>query len=352
MSALKQFRERLGKAWMIYGKRPLQLAHIHRTIEHLHGPLVVPYEADELIALCLLRDGELYVNSFVQHYTRLGVKHIFFMDNGSTDQTVALARQYPNVTILRSTLPFRQYKMALRHYLIRQFAQSGRWALYVDADEFFDYPFSDRVGLAAWLGYLRQRGYTTVLAQMLDMFPDAPLNAIASQIDDDLPALHRFYDLSGLVKADYYFPNNALSSPELKVYHGGVRRDRLSVEDLGVLLSKHPLFFLDGRTKPLYAHEHSLRDGVVADVTAVLYHYKFLQNFSQRAHRAVAEQSYNNQSEEYKEYLRALEQAPDLNLRQSTACELHSTDDLVENQFLYASPAFMEWAARSDGMGN
>ena len=346
MTAWGQIHERLGKMWLVYGKRPWQLAQIRRAVEHLHGPLEVPYAADELVVLCLLRDGELYLNTFVQHYTRLGVRHIFFMDNGSTDQTIALARQYPNVTILRCTLPFRHYKMALRHYLIRQFARPERWALYVDVDELFDYPFSDRVALTDWLAYLRQRGYTAVLAHMLDMFPDAPLNAISSQINDYLPDQHRYYDIADLIRVDYYFPRNKLPSPDLKLYHGGVRQARFAAGDLGVLLSKHPLFFLDGRLKPLYVSEHSLRNGVVAEVTAVLYHYKFLANFAAQTARAVREKNYYNQSEEYQKYRQTIEAHPDINLRRETSRLLTGTNDLLENQFLYASAPYRAWASR------
>jgi hypothetical protein len=36
----------------------------------------------------LVRDGRPYVRSFVAHYSSMGVKHLIFLDNGSTDGTV------------------------------------------------------------------------------------------------------------------------------------------------------------------------------------------------------------------------------------------------------------------------
>jgi Glycosyl transferase family 2 len=36
----------------------------------------------------LVRDGRPYVRSFVEHYSSMGVKHLIFLDNGSTDGTV------------------------------------------------------------------------------------------------------------------------------------------------------------------------------------------------------------------------------------------------------------------------
>src|SRR5215208_8387667 len=40
---------------------PVQV--IHLSVEHLHGPEEVSYEADELVVVCLVRDGRPYVNS-------------------------------------------------------------------------------------------------------------------------------------------------------------------------------------------------------------------------------------------------------------------------------------------------
>ena len=62
---------------------------LRSSIEHLHGPEEVDYEPDELVVVCNVRDGRPYVKSFVEHYRSLGAKHLFFLDNNSTDATVA-----------------------------------------------------------------------------------------------------------------------------------------------------------------------------------------------------------------------------------------------------------------------
>ena len=48
------------------------------SIEYLHGPEEVPYGEDELVVVCLVRDGRQYVKTFVEHYRSLGAKHLFF----------------------------------------------------------------------------------------------------------------------------------------------------------------------------------------------------------------------------------------------------------------------------------
>ena len=109
---------------------------VHLSVEHLHGPEDVPYGEDELIVVCLVRDGRQYVKSFVEHYLSLGAKHIFCLDNGSTDGTVEALKNYDdNVTVLRSTLPFKRYRWPFKQYLIGRFGEKDRWVLYADIDE-------------------------------------------------------------------------------------------------------------------------------------------------------------------------------------------------------------------------
>lgn len=80
---------------------------LHNIVEHLHGPTEVPYGGEELVVVCLVRDGRPYVRSFVEHYRSLGAKHIFFLDNGSTDGTVEALQEYEGVTVLRTQLPYK-----------------------------------------------------------------------------------------------------------------------------------------------------------------------------------------------------------------------------------------------------
>src|SRR5215210_8991895 len=132
---------------------------LHFNVEHLHGPEEIEYGMEELLVVCLVRDGRPYVRSFVEHYTSMGVKHLVFLDNGSTDGTVEALKQYDNVTVLRTTLPYKGYEYAIKQYLIERYGRE-RWCLCADIDELFDYPYSDVVNLSSFLSYLNSNSYT------------------------------------------------------------------------------------------------------------------------------------------------------------------------------------------------
>src|SRR5215212_8233885 len=69
---------------------------IHDSIEHLHGPDRVDVRDDELIVLTQVRDSRPYLKAFVDHYSSMGVKHMIFLDNGSTDGTVEALKEHDN----------------------------------------------------------------------------------------------------------------------------------------------------------------------------------------------------------------------------------------------------------------
>src|ERR1043166_2620004 len=157
--ARRKARERFGEPRVLVRRVP-------RSICHVQGPTEISYALDELMVLCVVRNGELYVRSFLDHYAALEVRHIVFLDNGSTDRTVDLLREH-DVTVLSSNAPYQRYETPFRHHLVNRFAR-GRWSLTVDVDELFDYPFSDRLPLRDFLRYLNHECYTAVLERVVE----------------------------------------------------------------------------------------------------------------------------------------------------------------------------------------
>jgi glycosyl transferase family 2 len=314
-------------------------------VDHLHGPEEISYAEDELVVVSLVRDGRPWVKPFVEHYFSLGVKHLVFLDNGSTDGTVEALKSYENVTVLRSEASFKEHEDPMKRYLIERFGR-GRWSLCVDIDELFDYPYSDVIGLDSFLGYLTRNSYTAVVAQMLDMFPETFLSGRGGNLDEPLKEVHRFYDISDLkvkgIKGHRRCPpDNTYVSDDIEFFKAGIR---WTVFGVNTPLTKHPLVFLDGKVRPIDPGTHWVGNARVADLTCVLFHYKFLgEYFHKQTIRAVREEQYVNNSAPYKKYLHALERAPDLQLKLETSREISSVNDLLENRFLVASEDYVGW---------
>jgi hypothetical protein len=311
-------------------------------MKHLHGPEEISLREDELVVVCLVRDGRPWLESFMEHYASLGARHIVFLDNGSKDDTVAVAAGYDNVTILRSTLPFNRYELLFRQYLIQRFSQ-GRWSLCVDIDELFDYPYSDIIGLRSLLGYLNGKSYTAVTAQMLDMFPKGPLAGQVSGPEESFRERHNRYDLSGLKRKDitrHSGRNNVFDSTDIECLAGGIRE---RVFDVMPRLTKFPLVFWDGEIRPVEGSPHHIDNARIADFSCVLLHYKYVGRFHEMAAQAVREENHWNDSAQYKQYLKVLDENPGLTLTQDTSNEIGGVDDLLEERFLVVSGDYVDW---------
>lgn len=333
---------------------------LHDTIEHLHGPLDVPYGKDELAVVCLVRDGRPYVRSFIEHYRSLGAKHIFFLDNGSTDGTVEALREYEGVTVLRTELPYKlegaprqddpigngwTRECLFKQYLFSRFGSRDRWCLCADIDELFDYPYSDVLGLDSFLSYLEEHSYTAVAAQMIDMFPEEPLSGEEFGADEPLKERHRFCDLSNLTRRPMQNTealtsrNSAVASGEVEGFGNGIRN---SVFGTTPHLTKFPLVFDDGKTKPMDRSAHRVGNASIADITCALFHYKFVDaHLHKQVAQAVKEEHRLMNSAKYKVYQQVLDDNPSLQLKRGSAIEVNSVNDLLDNATLVVSDEYV-----------
>jgi hypothetical protein len=324
------------------GSRSSRTEELESQIRHVHGPEEVLYEPHELIVVCLVRNGRPYVRTFVEHHFSLGVKHIVFLDNSSVDGTLQTLCSYEeNVTVLQTELPYKEYKFFMKRYLVTRFGR-GRWSLCADIDELFDYPYSGVIGLSTFLGYLSERSYTAVVAQMLDMFPEESVLHDARREDEPLKELHRFYDISNVTIQDYYpisGTSNTVASEEIEVYRDGIQKTLFGHH---ALLTKHPLMFIDEELVPIDNSSHWVGGARIADVSCVLFHYKFIGDFYERALLAVREENYARNSAKHKKYLEVLEQQNlELRIKKETAREIKDVNELVDNGFLVVSGEYM-----------
>ena len=325
-----------------------QAREVEDEVEHLHGPERVRYGRDELVVLILVRNGGAHVASSVEHYRALGARHLVFLDNGSTDGTVETLKGYEDVTVLRTGLPYKQYNIAFKRYLIERFGRD-RWTLSVDVDELFDYPFSDVVRIKALLGYLNENAYTAVVSHMLDMFPGRPLREYGPPAEEaGLKDSYRFYDISDVRTRPYSEVGeigNVLGNEEIELLWGGVHR---RVFGGSPLLTKHPLVFLDDRLKPMDLSDHWAGNARVADFTGLLLHYKLIDGIHAQVRREVDERRDLNLGGKYDRYSGVLREAPGLLIKNASSRELGSVNDLVGTNLVTVSRRYMKLVDKLD----
>jgi hypothetical protein len=336
----------LKKALPLKMRRWLREILVRLQVHHVSGSRRVDLADDEAAVTCVVKNGEVYLRSFIAHYLDMGFRHIFLLDNGSSDKTLAIAKECANVTVYRSDAPIGAYQTVLKKVLATVAVPDG-WCLDVDIDEFFDYPFSNRLTLRGFLSYLNSRGFSAVLGQMLDMFSDAPFAAQKERIvRGDFTQVCRYYDLSEVTKEQYleaelvrsFAPENRLAGADAALYFGGVRR---RVFGINCLLTKHPLFHT-GRGVDLFTHVHFANRARLADVSAILLHYKFVSDASRMALENM--RAFPSNSGNYERMREVLESNPAIRFTSEASMQFGRVEDLCADGFVVCSPEYRRYA--------
>jgi glycosyltransferase involved in cell wall biosynthesis len=316
---------------------------IQQNSKRLFGPEEVDLSQEDVIVLVRIKNGEEYIIPFINHYLQLGVKHLFFLDNGSSDKTLELASQFKEVTVLQTLLPYKQYKMAFFHFLLRRFGMHC-WSIVVDIDEFFDYPFSEFIPVSALIPYLNKHHYQAVAGQMLDMFPAKLPITDSPESFQHFKRDHIYYDLSDITRHLHHevIRQNEWSNYNINIFRGGIRKKWFGPS--GTDLSKFSLVRYDPNWD--WQSIHHLHGSRVADFSTVLYHYKFRSDFKRFIKEAVKEEHYNRDSIAYKKMLEVIESN---HLPTSLPPEVQQRPNviaLIEQNFLVVSDRYFQFAEK------
>lgn len=317
-----------------------------RAVEHVHGEgFEVP--KGEVLAIVLVRDGGYYMDAFFDYYRALGIRYFAFIDNGSTDDTIARIVAQEGCVIDRVALPLARYEDLIRGYPAQKYG-CDRWCLYVDMDEQFDFEGRTTHGLPTLIRYLEGRGDTALMAQMLEMFPRAPLTAVRDLTYAQALTAFIQYDISTVDSFDYHseqiefsalLRDSSLASDALKFKFGGVRG---KVFGEACCLTKHPLIFNSATVVPA-PHPHLSQHVSVSDFTAVIRHYKFAGNVAARDEASASASDLAHGED--KARLEVLEAQDDLTLHSQDAQVWAGIEPLYAQGFLTQSQTYSAFLA-------
>jgi hypothetical protein len=136
---------------------------------------LIPHVKSEIRLFVVSKNEATRLPYFFDYYlNKLGVDRIFFIDNGSSDNSLELALATEKVHVFETNEKFR-YKENWIHALLDKYGV-GHWCIVVDADEIFDYPHSESLSLKQFCNYLEKHNYTALKCFFLDMYPRKSIN--------------------------------------------------------------------------------------------------------------------------------------------------------------------------------
>ena len=169
------------------------------TLLHLESSSSPPERTAEISLFSSVKDGTEFLKRFYEHYSRLGVRHFFLVDDGSAIPGKQIL-QRNNVYWFRPN--FGRYatsRVIWLKCLMLRFLQKSTWILTVDVDEFLDTPPAlNALGLVR--DWLEERSQTSAQAILVDMFPFG--NACTTLADFET-GFDSCLNRSGYADADY-----------------------------------------------------------------------------------------------------------------------------------------------------
>ena len=160
----KYFRLRAG-----WKSRELNdVADRTRTIRH-----------GDILLFSVLRDERRRLPYFLNYYRQLGIGHFLFVDNDSSDGSDSYLAEQTDVSLWRTSGSYKasRYGIDWLNGLLSRYGHK-HWALTVDLDEFFVYPFCDTRPLEALTDWLDSSAIRSFGAMLLDMYPKGAVDDI------------------------------------------------------------------------------------------------------------------------------------------------------------------------------
>ena len=91
----------------------------------------------ELAIVVIARNEGSYIKEWVSFYELMGVDHIYYIDNGSTDDTKAVLKDYiDSQFVTYISLKGEKAQLTAYRYVLRRIRKKTKWVAFIDADEF------------------------------------------------------------------------------------------------------------------------------------------------------------------------------------------------------------------------
>lgn len=327
----------------------------HELVELTGGK---PVGRGEIVAVATCRNERLRLPAFLRHYRALGVEAFFVTDNDSSDGSREYLLEQPDVRVFHTSESYRAAGCGTRwlNRLLSTFGV-GRWCVTADIDELLIYPGSETTTLRQLTAYFDRHGCEALRCLLLDLYPDGPLARCTYASDaNPISAAPLFdrgpYSRARVNRCPWVLIRGGMRErvfyPEFRTRGAGRRladavlesvghrvpglRDRPAVRERvrrnPPCLTKAPLVKWDERTE-YFPHWISSRR--VAPETGALLHFKYFQDFHERALQEVARGDRCEDLWEYQRYAEYLRRDPQLTLADEHASvRFEGTSQLVE----------------------
>jgi glycosyltransferase involved in cell wall biosynthesis len=328
---------------------------------------------DEIRAFIVARNELLRLPRTLDHTRKIGVARFFVVDNGSTDASkeFLLAQADCHVFETHNSHLESGYGVEWQNALLNEYGMN-HWCLVVDADEWFVYPGYETKSLSDFAAYLERTGAQGVFSFLLDMYGPGTIAESISAPERSLLDTCRYFDSqyrwNRRPRIPPHFPElEVFGGPRLRLFFPNIHRYYHLIRalwrtlDFGApiplplalrpppTLTKIP--FVRWLPGTRYEHVHATTPIRLSDITGVLLHFKFLQDFYTRVSTELNRKDHRVRgvwAGELKRYLLKFRQNPSLSFYCPCSVGYENSEQLVRLGLLREDQGWRQIRASAD----
>lgn len=341
LHAIHDYRHDRHRYWYQPLQRASKCLSVHR-LQALDGR-EVPEKRGEIRAFVVARNESARLEEFLRYHLALGVDRIFLVDNDSSDATREIAAGFAQVHLFTSAEPYICH-MNWIDYLVERYGV-GYWCLFLDVDEFFDYPLRKQITLAQLASYLESRGAEAMRCLMLDMYSSTSIAETKQTEGQSLIECCPYFDPEYTVHRSWFLDRRRWKMRPTIAYLGGPRKRVLGIPSW---IAKVPFCKINARMSVGRGAHDVERAAVSCDLQGVLFHFKFLSDFIERAQVEAQREMHYAGAREYKRYAEYLSRLPALSFYFEGSHAYRSEADLLTQGCMKMSPTYRAFAEAQD----
>jgi len=282
---------------------------------------------DDVLCFMVERNESLRLPYLLSYYRSQGINKFFIVDNNSTDGTLDLLLDQPDVYLWHTSRSYAASKWGVDWIeILLQNYGVNRWCLLVDADEILYYPDCETKNIKQLCQELEQDNKEALSTVLLDMYSRQPLKQAQYNSGEN------FLDVCSYFDSQFYTTKALKGGPEKNVtaYFGGLRGRMFGDEQNSFCINKTPLVKYNYSVR-LYEGFHWIGNVKIAEQTGCLLHFKYFSTFHEYAKREAARGEHWNGGSEYLKYFRKLEENPNLSFHlPDLSVKLESSQQLLD----------------------
>ena len=278
---------------------------IHKNNIKKYDTLLVPVidntekiKNEYIISIAPLYNEAHRLKRYIEHNKSIGIDHMIFIDNNSSDNPVEIIKNYDFCSIFFTTSSYAKARSGVYwiNYLVHKYALH-HWCIFADIDEHFIFPYCDSRDIHELVEFFERNNKYSVCSTMVDLYK--------SPFDDDF-----YFDSSGY----FYFEKDCRmyvrGGPRVRIYNSNFPAESPTNVKYPLIKIDKNVYYRSSSHTLFPSHYCTCHFKNKIFPTGVIAHYKFDESFSQKINEALERQQHFGGSIEYKEY--AKQQSADL----------------------------------------